>query len=242
MPFPKGGSVFQLSWKRIRARTVRQDWHAELPKEKLTVYDYAVAQAEPAYVMFSMTLDEAISLRRSGRHELARDQAEVSADFCTRFATTLECMLGVVERHANNFGTLPSVAPLDPLFFQGDTARNAAAINALLSNVLFRQHTRFLHKARTLGEIAADVAEEYRAMAIDESEGLATKQGWDHLSALQYDLTTSLREATVMLKSFIVSLPTTEVGAFRDRLATALLALQAAPAVTDRRATAYRRQ
>ncbi len=74
------------------------------------------------------------------------------------------------------------------------------------------------------------------------SENLATKQGWDHLSALQYDLTTSLREATVMLKSFIVSLPTTEVGAFRDRLATALLALQAAPAVTDRRATAYRRQ
>ncbi len=146
--------MFQLSWKPIRARTVRQDWHAELPKEKLTVNDYAIAQAEPAYIMFSMTLDEAISLRRSGKHEMARDQAEVSADFCTRFATTLECMLGVVERHANNFGTLPSVAPLDPLFFQGDTARNAASINAVLSNVLFRQHTRFLHKAHTLGEIA----------------------------------------------------------------------------------------
>jgi hypothetical protein len=221
---------------------VRQDWHAELPAEKLQVYVYALAQAQPAYDIFSIALDEALLLRRSGRHEMARDQADVSAELCLRFAAALECLLNVVERHANNFGLVPSVNPLDPLFFAGETARRAAARNSLLSTVLFGQRTRFLHKVRTLGEMAGNIAEEYRVMAVAVSDGVSSSKGWDHLSTLQYDLTTSLSETTVMLKSFIVSLPSKEVMAFRDRLADALLALESAPAVTDRRAPAYRRE
>jgi hypothetical protein len=128
------------------------------------------------------------------------------------------------------------------VFFVGETARSAARMNFILSNVLYRQHTRFLHKVRTLGEMVCNIAEEYRVTAVEVFELVSATQGWDHLSALQYDLTTSLREATVMLKSFLVSLPTREVETFRDRLAAALLALQAAPAVTDSRAPAYRRE
>ena len=234
--------MLQPFWKPRHRKTVRQDWHADLPSEKLQVYSYALAQARPAYVIFSMALDEALMLRRSGKLEMARDQADVSAALCMRFAAALECLLNVVERHADSFGLLPSVKPLDPLFFVGQTAKRAAAMNSLLSTVLFKQSTCFLHKVRTLGEIARKIAEEYRLMTAQVSEGVSTKKGWDHLSSLQFDLTTSLSETTVMLKSFIVSLPSDEVWAFRDRLATALLALEAAPALTPRRAHAFRRE
>jgi len=239
--------VFHLSWKRPRRKNpVRKDWHADLPSEKSQAFVYALAQARPAYVIFSIALDEALLLRRSGKHEMARDQAEVSAALCARFAGVLECLLDVVERHADNFGSLPSVNPLDPQFFLGQTARRAAAMNSLLSTVYFRQRNCFLHKVRTLAEIAGNIAEEYRVMTAEVSEGIANSEGWDHLKSLQYDLTTSLSEATVMLKSFIVSLPPGEVGAFCERLATALSASQAAPAaiprVTDRLAPAFRRE
>lgn len=234
--------MFHISWKPHRPKSVRQDWHAELPSEKSQVFDYALAQARPAYVIFSIALDEALLLRKKGKLEMARDQADVAAELCVRFANALECLLDVVERHAENFGLLPSAKPLDPLFFAGETAKRAAAMNSLLSTVLFRQRTCFLHKVRTLGEIAGKIAEEYRLMTAKVSDGTSTARGWDHLKSLQYDLTTALSEATVMLKSFLMSLPSEEVGAFRERLATALLTLQVAPAVTDRRAPVFRRE
>jgi hypothetical protein len=239
-------------WKPNRPKSVRQDWHAELPPEKFRVYAYALEQAQPAHHSFSVALDQALSFRRSGKHEMARGLADVSAELCLRFAAALECLLNVVERHADNFGLLPSVAPLNPLFFEGETAKRAAQMNSLLSDVLFGGRKRFLHKVRTLGEMAGNIAEEYRVMTSEVSGGSASKQDWDHLSSLQFDLTTSLSEATVVLKSFIVSLPPGEVIGFRDRLAKALLAMQAAPqhmspkrspgtpAVPDRRASAFR--
>lgn len=240
-------------WKPNLPKSVRQDWHAELPPEKSRVYIYALDQAKPAHHSFSVTLDQALSFHRSGKHEIACGLADVSAQLCVRFAAGLECLLNVLERHADNFGLLPSVAPLNPMLFEGHTAKRAAAMNSLLSDVLFGGRKRFLHKVRTLGEMACNIAEEYRLMACEVSEGYSsTKQNWDHLSLLQYDLTTSLSEATVMLKSFIVSLPPGEVIGFRDRLAKALLAMQAAPqhmspkrslsipAVPDRRASALR--
>jgi len=241
-------------WKRIKRSSLRQDWHAELPSDKSQVFAYAVAQTQPAYVIFSIALNEALMLRRSGKHELAREQAEVSAELCARFADTLECLLDVVERHADSFGLLPSVSPLDPAFFVGETSKRAAYMNSLLSTVLFRQQTRFLHKVRTLAEMACNIAEEYRIMTSEVCERTSSKQEWDRLSGLQYDLTTSLSEAIVVLKSFIISLPSGEVIAFRERLAKALLTSQAAtrhtsqrapqrrPAVIDRRAPAFRRE
>ena len=242
-------------WKPNRPKSVRQDWHAELPPEKSQVYAYALEQTKPAHHSFSVALDQALMFRRSGRHEMACGLADVSAELCVRFAAALECLLNVVERHADNFGLLPSVAPLNPMLFEGETARRAANMNALLSDVLFGERKRFLHKVRTLGEMACDIAEEYRMMTCEVSEGSpssSTRQNWDHLSLLQYDLTTSLSEATVTLKSFIVSLPPGEVIGFRNRLAKALLVMQAAPqrmapkkspgipAVPNRRASAFR--
>jgi hypothetical protein len=245
-------------WNLRRAKSVHQDWRTELPSDKSQVYKYALDQAEPAHVIFSMTLDQAMTLHRSGKYELARDQAELSSELCLRFAAVLECLLTVMERHADHFGLLPSVKPLDPVFFVGTTAKRAAEVNSLLSNVLFGGRLRFLHKVRMLGEIAGDIAEEYRSVTLEVSQEIATNRDWDQLSLLQDDLTTSLSEAAVMLKSFIISLPAKEVFGFRDRLAAALLAMgaaserepkpilqrssQAVPALTDRRTASFRRE
>jgi hypothetical protein len=221
--------MFSRFWKTQQRKSVHQDWRSELPKEKSQVYAYALAQAEPAHTIFSIALNEALMLRRSGKHEMAGDQADVSAELCLRFAETLECLLNVVERHADNFGLLPSVKPLDPLYFRGETAKRAATMNSLLSGVLFGGRKRFLHKLRTLGEMACEMAVEYRQATAEISDGSARKHDWDQLGDLQYDLTTSLSEADVMLKSFIVSLPAGQVLAFRERLATALASMEAAP-------------
>jgi hypothetical protein len=221
--------MFPRFWKTQQRRSVNQDWRSELPTEKSEVYSYALAQAEPAHMIFSIALNEALMLRRSGKHGMAGDQAGVSAELCLRFAAALECILNVVERHADNFGLLPSVKALDPLYFRGETAKRAANMNSLLSGVLFGGRKRFLHKLRTLGEMASEMAEEYCQATAEVSDGSAKKQEWDQLGELQYDLTTSLRETDVMLKSFIVSLPPGQVIAFRDRLSTALSAMEAAP-------------
>jgi hypothetical protein len=111
----------------------------------------------------------------------------------------------------------------------------------MLSNVLWGERNRFLHKLRTLSEITSDLAAEYRVEAIQVSEGsgASAKSGWKQLGNLQFDLTTSLREATVVFKSFLVELPRNEVASFDKCLKESL---SAAPAVANRRAAEFRRQ
>lgn len=222
-------------------RTVRQDWRAELSADKLRVFQYALGEVNPAHVIYSIALDEAIALRKSGRIGLACEQASVSADLCDRFAGALDCLLQAVSRHARYFGTLPSVDPLDPEFFTGSTARKAASMNSVLSLVLFTQNNRFLHKLWTLGEMASDIGTEYRARVAQVVGELnsSLQEDWEELSSLQYDLTTSLQESIVVLKSFLVSLPGGEVDSFRDQL---VVSLASSSSLVDRRAVAFRRQ
>lgn len=233
-------------WRKLRGRApqkgaVRKDWHTELSPEKTSVYDNARAEVETAHAIYSVALDEAISLQKLGRFILAREEAGVSADLCGRFAAALEGMLDTLEDHAKHYGTLPNAVPLNPGHFVGDTARHAASLNSMLSNVLWGERNRFLHKLRTLSEITSDLAAEYRVEAIQVSEGsgASSRNGWKQLGNLQFDLTSSLREATVVFKSFLVVLPRNEVAEFGKSL---MASLSAAPAVANRRAAEFRRQ
>jgi hypothetical protein len=239
--FLKGGPVLRLLWKARPARTVRQDWRAELSSEKAMVHDCVLAEVRNAHVMYSVALDEALTLRKWGRMELSLEQMSVSADLCGRFAAALEGLLFVMEQHARHFGTLPSVNPLDPEFFEGETARRSARTNSLLSKVLLRQQNRFLHKIQSLTEIVCNLAAENRLWAdfLVNGAARAGAQAWDHLSSLQFDLTSSLGEAIVILKCFFVELPANEVAAFGDRLKATL---SAAPAIANMRMAEFRKQ
>jgi len=230
----------QVPWLRIKKRNVRQDWRTELRAAKLDAFEFALEEVEPASVIFSMALNEAIALWKSNQYDLARDQVNFSADLCDRFATSLDGVLQALNRHAHYRGSLPAVLALNPDLFIGKIARRLAAMNSLLSVVLFTQNNRFLHKLWTLREMVSDNETEYRNIATHAAEGSGSsqRQDWSTLSNLESDLNTTWLETKVVLKSFIVSMPEAEVGSFRSRL---VVSLAAASALAEKRAAVYRR-
>jgi hypothetical protein len=233
--------VIRLSRKPRAGNTVRQNWRAELPADKLLLNTHILGILESAHVIFSIALNEAIGLRRSSHLHQAREHARVSGELCVRFADALENLLTLMERHAQNFGTVPAVEPLNPDFFHGPTARKSASVNSGLSSVLFSSRSRFFHKMRTLGEMASNIGAEYQAVAANlsaKSNDAAAKE-LEFLSTLQFDLTTALGEATVVLKSFLTELPTAQLASFQNRV---MAALTSVPAKASGREAALRRE
>jgi len=241
IPFPQGGPLFIRWWRRRTGRTVRQDWFAELSTDKTELFGSVRRELEIAYSVFGVALDEALAKRKQGRIKVAREHVAVSAALCLRFAASLENMLDALERHARSFVTPPNITDLDPDFFRGTKARQAVLLHNLLSRIVFGLNNRFLHKIRTLAEIAEDLAEEYldAVAEVVDATRVPGESGWEQLQHLQFDLTTVFRESEILLKSFLVELPGDDVSTFRTRIA---LALSAAPLLADRRAAAFRRQ
>lgn len=217
---PPGGSVDDLGAKLQRGRSVREDWLAWLPAEKERLYEATANQLEVHYSMLSVTLNEAFALRGDGTLEYARAQVGVSADLFDRFAACLLGTLRAVEDHGRHFGTLPNVAPLDPEFFRGETAQHMARRNNLLHKVLFSQRSRFFHKLRALADTVEDLWGEFRATSEEIADGAAAHPGpdWEALEVLHYDVNTCLREAIVVLKSFLCALPNEELQPFGQKL------------------------
>jgi hypothetical protein len=223
------------------ARTVRQDWRTKLSEDKHSVYLYGCNAVQTAHDVFGIVLDEALQLSRERDPQLAAEQAKLSADLCERFVAPFCGMLSALESHARHFGTLPSVDSLNPGHFRGSPAQQAARRNEVLSQVLWRQHNRFLHKLRTLNEMSYSLAAAYRSAVNQIAEGLSSdpRGDWATLDCIHYDLTTCLSEGTVLLKSFLVALPDGELRFFSEHLAKAISAVRL---VSNRRAVAFRRQ
>lgn len=222
-----------------RARSVGEDWLSWLPAEKDEVFDTAIAELEPCYAMLSITLNEALALRGSGALIHAREQVGICADLFDRLAAHLAEALRTMEEHGRHFGTLPNVAALNPDFFRGETAQRSARKNTIVSKLLFPTRSRFFHKLRALVDTVEDLQGEFREAAEEIADGASVQPGtrWQALDILHYDLNTCLREAIVMLKSFLCALPTEEVQPFRQKLKA-----PASPAVCHRRATLFRRK
>jgi hypothetical protein len=87
----------------------------------------------------------------------------------------------------------------------------------LLSCVILTQRSQFLHKISTLEEMVVDVDSHFRQAAEDLGTGASVEPSldWQTVDAAHYDLNTCLREAIVLLKSFLVVLPDEELGAFQ---------------------------
>jgi hypothetical protein len=87
----------------------------------------------------------------------------------------------------------------------------------LLSRVLLTQRSRFLHKLGTLGEMAGDIGKDFRLAVENLSSGASTdaEADWQAVDAAHYDINTCLREAIVLLKSFLLVLPEDQLGPFQ---------------------------
>jgi hypothetical protein len=94
------------------SRPVSQDWRSPLSSEKAVTYHHTLRLLESTYAMFRVNLDEAIDLRRSGCLDKAYMTLRVTPTLCSRLASHVSVLLGVMFTHAKHFHTTPSISPL----------------------------------------------------------------------------------------------------------------------------------
>jgi len=170
--------------------------------------------------MMSVSLDDALSLRARGELVRARQQVSVSADLLEHLAASLISACGVLSGRGRHISNVPNVAPLNTDNFRGETAQTAASWNEFLHRVLFASRSRYFQKLRILSETLDNLTREYTNAAEEVTAGVSVQPGdsWDKLECLHYDFTTCLREAEVLVKSFLRSLPGEQLQAFAAEL------------------------
>ena len=196
--------------------SVHEDWRAWLPSEKEGFFSASVKQLEVNYSMFSIALNEAIELHQNGQLIKASQAIHVIPKLCLRLVTPLSALLRALNCHSRHYGTIPNTASLDPKNFRGLREQRAAKMNDLLSQILLTRRSQFLHKITTLGEIVEDAGATFCRVAADLGDGESAEpaKDWQIVEAAHYDLNTCLREAVVLLKSFLLVLPKNQLGAF----------------------------
>ena len=211
-----------------RGMSVKEDWRAWLPEEKERVFQYYVKELEASYMMLSVMLNEAIELRRCGRLAVACEAVCVTPHLCDRFARSLAALLWALSEHAKHYGTVPNASPLDPSNFLGAKGQRVARLNGLLSRLILTQRAQFLYKITTLGEMVEDLHEDYCAAASELAAGTSVESAleWQAVDTAHYDLNTCLREAIVLLKSFLKVLPEDQLIAFQSTVLVQMSAFQ----------------
>jgi hypothetical protein len=206
--------------------SVQDDWRAWLPQEKAQVFGAYAQQLEAIYTMFSVALNEAIELRRTGSVAKSYQAVGVTPELCTRLAVRLGALLRALAEHAKHYGTIPNAAPLDAANFKGSKEQRTARMSDLLSRVLFTQRSQFLHKIGTLEEMVGDLGNDFRLAAEDLGSGASAQPAadWQAVDSVHYDLNTCLREGIVLLKSFLLVLPEDQLGSFQKTVRTQMQA------------------
>ncbi len=229
---------------RLRAHTlpsrftsVQEDWSAWLPPVKAELFESCAHQFELFYRMFSVSLNEALELRRTGKSAHSCRAVFVMPALCARLAVPLERMLRILREHAKHFGVVPNTAPLDASNFRGAREQHTARMNDLLRHVLLTQRSQFLHKIDTLEEMVLSIRNEFQEVATDLGSGASEvpSADWRTIDDAHFDLNTCLREAIVVLKSFLLVLPSNQLGVFQKTITDQLLApLEPVPAARRR--------
>jgi hypothetical protein len=201
-----------------RGTSVHEDWCASLPVAKSRLFDTYVKHLETLYRMMSVLLNEAIDFRNAGRITKANQAVFVVAELCPRLTHPVGELLQALEDHAKHYGTIPNAAPLDPENFRGAIGQNSARKSGLLGLILLSQRSQFLHKTQSLREMVLGLGEEFQEAAGELADGLSfyNAEQWQIVDADHFDLNTCLREAIVLLKSFLVVLPEDQIIPFQD--------------------------
>ena len=209
-----------------RCSPVQKDWNALLPAAKAEAFDSHVRQLEICYGMFSVSLNEALELRRIGKSGHSCRAILFMPALCARLAFPLEGLLRTLGEHAKHFGVIPNTAPLDAANFRGYREQRTARMSDLLSRVLLTQRSQFLHKIDTLEDMVLSIRRSFHEIASDLGSGASAEPSadWRAIDDAHFDLNTCLREAIVLLKSFLVVLPNDQLGQFQKTINVQLLA------------------
>jgi hypothetical protein len=197
-------------------KNVREDWIAALPRDKWLIFDAVMRRWESSYAMLSVALDNALSLHARGELDCAGQHVSIAAELLGRLASTLISACDTLADQGRHVSDLPIVEPLKTEFFRGSIAQTAASWNGILHCVLFGDRARYLHKLQILSEIVEQLDREFRRTADEITAGtsVSSDASWRMLDCLHYDFNTCLREAEVVLKSFLRALPPERVFAF----------------------------
>jgi hypothetical protein len=197
--------------------SVKDDWRAWLPQEKAQAFDEQVQHLESLYAMFSIALNEAMEFHNTGLLAKSYQAMCMTPGLATRLTNQLAGLLRGLGGHAKHFGTIPNAVPLDPANFQGPKEQRTARMSDLLSRVLLTKRSQFLHKIGTLEEMVGELGKDFRLTAENLSSGGSSSPDadWQAVDSAHYDLNTCLREAIVLLKSFLVVLPQDQLGTFQ---------------------------
>lgn len=220
-----------------RNSSVQEDWSSWLPPAKAATFDSCVRRLETFYGMFSVSLNEALELRRIGKLEQSCRAVFVTPILCARLARPVEGLLHALGEYAKHFGVVPNTVPLDACNFRGSREQRSARMNDLLSHVLLTQRSQFLHKVDTLEEMVLGIRMDFYEVASDLGSGVsaAPSLDWRTLDDAHFDLNTCLREAIVILKSFIVVLPDDQISRFQKSINARMLGPHGTPPTQPRR-------
>jgi hypothetical protein len=200
--------------------SVSHDWRKPLDGDKSNAYLNCVRRLEIAYAMFSVNLDEAFGMRRGGLNSKASQVLSVAPALCGRLAHPLHSLLEVMLDHAKHFGVAPNLAPLDPQNFQNSRSRRVALFNELFSRILLTRKSQFSHKISALADLVdqLDLSFESTAEELADGDSFRPDRDWELLDSIHYDLNTCLREAVVLLKSFLHALPEPQLAGFQTAM------------------------
>lgn len=170
--------------------------------------------------MMSVALNDAFTLRACGELICARQGVSVSGELLEPLSDALVRFGEVVARRARRIANIPAVEPMNPEFFRGQTAQSAASWNGILHYVLVGGRSRFIHKVRILSVTISRLREQFAAAVEEVAGGNSVNPAhlWDTLDSLHYDFSTCLREAEVVLKSFLRTFPAEQLEGFAAEL------------------------
>jgi hypothetical protein len=196
--------------------SVIHDWSSSLSTAHDESFSRTVIHLERAYWMWSVNLDEALGFRRTGRGTKAALVLTISPALCDRLSHPLQGSLRAMLFHARHFGTSPSLAPLAAYNFRLVSSQRAARFNSLFSKLLLTHKSQFQYKLSVLGDLVADLSSSYVQASEELNEGISVEedQDWEALQTSHYDLNICLQETIVLLKSFLVALPDTQLEEF----------------------------
>jgi len=203
-----------------KRRSVRDDWIAWLPPDKLALFKSIATRWERNSTMSGVVLHDAIELRDQGRFDQARLHVEMASELVTRNAAELGRAVNIIHDEARHVGDLPAVEPLNPTNFCSEPAQRVAQWNTMFHWILFDARSQFFQKLRVLGSVIDDASSSFAATANDLMESALTdvEAPWSTLADLECDLNTSARELEIVLKALLRNLPPALTEAIREGL------------------------
>lgn len=199
-----------------RYDSVQQDWRAILPGDKASLFIVHTGELENAYMMFSVSLNEAIALRQKGESTGACQEIGVVGELCSRLVVRMNAIIHTMRQHSRRFGIVPNQAPLEAANFHSERGQRGARHSNMISRVLLSERSQFLNKLNALEEIVDELADEFVEFTCELATGapLEPSRLWKTLDLDHFDLNTCLRETAVLFKSFLLVLPEGQLDSF----------------------------